>query len=285
MKQKIFLTGSTSFLGSKFIELYGDKFEIFGVARKDPNHPVDLLDFEAVKQAYLAFQPDIVIHVAADVGRDATTSGSITQTNPAITKNLVELAQENNTPFIFMSTEAVYGGKEQTGWYTESDPYQPRSPYGESKVASEKIVMDSRLPYLITRGHRFVGINKNYDRPKQFPDTLRALMAGQEVHLDSKKLFKPVLINNICDIFAHYIERDLNKQIIINIGVDKATTFYDFMADVAKTLGIDPDPIKPDGEEAGWPQNSTLSLEKIKQTNYPTVNYEEMLEVIKKDNS
>jgi dTDP-4-dehydrorhamnose reductase len=284
MKQKVLLTGSTSFLGSKFVELYGDKFEIFGVARKDPNHPVDLLDFEAVRQTYLAFQPDIVIHVAADVGRDATTSGSITQTNPAITKNLVELAQENNAPFIFMSTEAVYGGKEQIGEYTETDSYQPRSPYGESKVASEKIVMSSGLPYLITRGHRFVGIYKTYDRPKQFPDILRALMAKQEVHLDSKKLFKPVLINNICDIFVHYIEHDLDKQIVMNIGVDKATTFYDFMVDVAKALGIDPNLAKPDGEETGWPQNSTLSLEKIKQSGYPTVSYDQMLAILKEEN-
>lgn len=280
---KIFLTGPTSFLGTKFIELYGSKYEIFGISRSDNNHPVDLLDFEAVKQAYTDCQPDIVIHIAADLGRDSTTASTITETNPAIVKNLVDLAKTTNTPFIFTSTEAIYGGKEQTGEYKEDDSFKPRSPYGESKVLSEDVIKSSGLPYLITRGHRYVGISKTYDRPKQFSDALKALKAGQEIHLDSVKLFKPVLINNICDIFDHYIEHDTDKQIVVNIGTDKATTFYDFMSDVARTLGFDTSLIKPDGNEAGWPQNSTLSLEKIKSLGYPTVSYKGILETIRKD--
>lgn len=280
---KIFLTGPTSFLGTKFIELYGTKYEIFGISRADKDHPIDLLDFEAVKQAYTDFHPDIVVHIAADLGRDSTTASTITETNPAIVKNLVDLAKTTNTPFIFTSTEAVYGGKEQTGEYKEDDSFKPRSPYGESKVLSEDVVKSSGLPYLITRGHRYVGISKTYNRPKQFPDTLKALQAGQEIHLDSTKLFKPVLTNNICDIIDHYIEHDTDKQIVVNIGTDKATTFYDFMNDVARTLGHDANLIHPDGDEAGWPQNSTLSLEKIKALGYPTVSYEEMLETIRRD--
>lgn len=282
---KIFLTGSTSFLGTKFIELDGDTYEIFGVSRADKAHPVDLLDFEAVKRSYKDFQPDVIVHIAADVGRDSTTVDTITETNPAITKNLVELAKSTNTPFIFTSTEAVYGGKEDTGEYKEDDPFKPRSPYGQSKVLSEAVVKNSGLPYLITRGHRYVGISKTYDRPKQFPDALKTIKSGQELHLDSAKLFKPVLINNICDIFAHYIEHDMDKQIVVNIGTDKATTFFDFMSDVARELGFDTTLIHSDGNEAGWPQNSTLSLEKIRQLAYPMVNYAEMLEVIRKDNA
>ena len=92
----------------------------------------------------------------------------------------------------------------------------------ESKALSEQIIMNSGLPYLIIRGHRFVGINKTYSKPKQFPDALKALFAGQEIHLDSKKLFKPTFINNICGIFAHYIEHDATEQIMLNIGIDKA---------------------------------------------------------------
>jgi dTDP-4-dehydrorhamnose reductase len=281
---KIFLTGSTSFLGTKFIELYGNAYDIFGFSRSDSNHPIDLMDFDAVTEAYQSFKPDVVIHIAADLGRDVTTASAITETNPAITKHLVELAKSAKTPFIFTSTEAVYGGKEETGEYKEKDSFKPRSPYGESKVLSEAVVKDSGLPYLITRGHRYVGISKNFNKPKQFSDTLKALLAGEEVHLDSKKLFKPVLINNICDIFDHYIKNDMSKQIIVNIGVDKPTTYYGFIYDLAQVLGINEYLVKSDGNEAGWPQNSTLSLEKIKELGYPTIDFEDMLEAIRKDN-
>jgi dTDP-4-dehydrorhamnose reductase len=283
MKPKIFMTGSTSYTGTKFAELYGSEFEIMGVSRQDKDHPVDLFDFEALRKLYEEFQPDFILHLAADVGRDAATSNQITETNPAIVKNLVDLALINSTPFIFTSTEAVYGGKEQVGEYTETDDYKPRSPYGASKVASEKLLIASGLPYLITRGHRYVGINKNYTRPKQFPDALRQLYDGQEIHCDSKKLFKPLLINNLCDIFVHYIRNDAGKQVLTNVGVDHTGTFYELMSDVAKTLGINPDLVKPDGEEAGWPANSTLSFTRLHELGYPTVSYEEMLATIQAD--
>ena len=79
--KKILLTGSTSFLGSKFIELYNGRFDILGIARSDYLYPIDLLDFNAVKKVYEDFQPDIVIHCAADVGIDPSTSSTIVQTN------------------------------------------------------------------------------------------------------------------------------------------------------------------------------------------------------------
>lgn len=281
--KKIFLTGFTSFLGSKFVELYGESFEIKGIARTSTSDPVDLTDASAVKRAFNTFQPDIIIHTAADLGRDASTSGGIVKTNPEITKNLIDLALPNNTPLIFTSSEAVYGGKEQTGEYVETDSYKARSPYGQSKVESEKLLIASGLPYLITRSHRYVGIDKNYSRSKQFPDTLKSLTNNEEAHLDSHRLFKPCLINNICDVFVHYIDHDLGKQILINLGVDKATTYYDFLVDVAKKLGLNQELIKSDGEETTWSENSTLSIEKMRQLGYPVLTYDHLLQALKKD--
>lgn len=281
--KKILLTGSTSYLGTKFIELFGDQFQILGIARSDKSNPVNLLNFKAVKDVYSRFRPDIIIHAAADVGRDSSTSENIVKTNPAATKNLVDLARADNTPFIFTSTEAVYGGKEQTGQYSETDPYKPRSPYGLSKVKSEEIIIGSGLPYLITRGHRHVGINKSFSRPKQFPDAINSLVAHEEIHLDSRKLFTPVLINHICSVFVHYIKHDADKQVLLNVGVDKIITYYDFTIDVANSLGLDTGLIKPDGEESGWPLNSTLFLGKLQSSGYPTIKYEEVLNTIKKD--
>ncbi|HVV67149.1 MAG TPA: NAD-dependent epimerase/dehydratase family protein [Candidatus Saccharimonadales bacterium] len=281
MGERIFLTGSTSYLGTKFIEMYGSQFDILGVSRSDKDNPLDLLDFDEVERLFVGFKPDVVMHLAADLGRDSTTSTEITETNPAITRHLVSLAKTAMTPFIFTSTEAVYGGKETTGGYAETDEYKPRSPYGASKVASERLLIASGLPYLITRGHRHVGISKNFNKPKQFPDTLKEINGGQTVHVDSQKIFTPVLINNACDIFAHYIANDTDKQLIMNIGVDKPTTYYDFMLDVAKELGIDGALVQPDGNEAGWPQNSSLSMRRLQELSYPSVGYDEMLTTIK----
>jgi dTDP-4-dehydrorhamnose reductase len=280
--KKIFLTGSTSFLGTKFIDLYGNRFEIFGISEHDPSWPIDILDFKALKKACDSFKPDIIIHVAAALGI-GIEGEKLTATNPQMTQNIINLARSSGLPVIFTSTEAVYGGKEQAGEYREADPYKPRNKYGESKVESEKIVMQSGLPYLIIRGHRYVGISKRCAKPKRFSDTLRDLVSGKEVHLDAHKLFKPVLINHICYVLEHYIAHDIDKQVILNVGTDRESTYHGFILDVADKLGLDTGLVQPDGEEKGWPQNSTLSFDKLKSSGYPVVNYKQLLDAIQKD--
>ncbi len=278
--KRILLTGSTSFLGSKFIQLYENQFDILGIAKSDKNNPLDILDFNGLKKLYASFHPDIIIHTAALTDPDADKIKTI---NIKGTQNIINIAKIHNTPLIFISSESIYGGKEQTGNYVETDPYKPRSTYSETKVESEIMIKASGLNYLIIRAHRFVGINKTYDKPKQFPDTLKALLQNKQVNLDSHRLFKPCLINHVSQVFVHYIGYDCDKQIIINIGVDKATTYYDFIKDVAAALDLNQELIKSDGEETAWPENSTLSIEKMRILGYPVLSYLQLLEILKQD--
>lgn len=279
MKTKIFLTGSTGYLGTKFVDLYGLKFDILEVSRSaEPS--IDLLDVQAVKHAYREFKPDYIVHLAADTGRDSTTSDEIIKSTSQTMADLIQLAQIDRTPFIFSSTEAVYGGK-KTGGYHETDAYNPRSSYGASKVAAEQLLKSSGLPYLITRGHRHVGVSKRFKGPKQFPDTLSALERNEVMHLDSRKVFTPVLINHVCDIIVYHIEHQADKQTILNMGTDKSTTYYEFVSDVAKAVGISKELLMPDGNETGWPEDSSLSVKKLEELAYPTMRYDEMIQTIK----
>ncbi len=279
-KKKVLLTGSTSFLGSKFFEMYSTHFEILGVSLSDPDNPVDILNYDILFETISKFQPNVVVHFAAVVDNDVS---KVREPNIQGTKNIVQIAKEYNIPIVYMSSEAVYGGREDTGNYSESDEYKPRSIYGETKVESEKVILESGLNYLILRGHRFVGISRRFNKAKQFPDTLKAILNHQIVHLDSIKLFKPCLINHLSEIIEHYISNDMDKKVIMNVGVDKATTYYDFILDVVNVLGLDASLVKPDGNEVGWPNNSTLSLERLKNSGYPIVEYSVLLEKINID--
>jgi dTDP-4-dehydrorhamnose reductase len=279
-KLKIFLTGSSSFLGSKFIEMYADEFDIFGIALHSKENPLDILDKQKLKEAYLKFNPDVIVHLAAIVDNDAS---KVREPNIQGTKNIIEIAYIQNTPLVYLSSESVYGGREQSGNYIEADEYKPRSIYGETKVQSEKLIISSGLNYLILRAHRFVGICRSFDNPKQFPDTIRAIVNNQTVHLDAVKLFKPCLINHINQIIKYYIQNDLDNKIIINVGVDKAVTYYEFILDVVNVLGLNKNLVKSDGEEKGWPHNSTLCLDLLNKSDYPKITYKNLLEVLKKD--
>jgi dTDP-4-dehydrorhamnose reductase len=278
--KRILVTGATSFLGSKFIEMFSGIYEIRGISKNDPHYPVDLLDKNAVLRVYEEYNPDVIVHTAAIVDQDANR---VKVPNILSTKNLVEVAKAKNTPIIFSSSESVYGGKEKTGEYVEDDPYKPRSAYGETKVESEKIIINSGLNYLFTRCHRYVGFNKHYTKPKQFPDTMRALISGNQVALDDHKLFKPCLINHISEVYRYYIDNEMDKKIILNLGVDEPVTYFQLIKDVAATLELNSELVLPGGNEASWPENSTLSVEKLKNSTFPQLDYAELLSTLKSD--
>lgn len=280
---KLLLTGPSSFLGTKFLELYGDVYETVTLGRANSDYICDLTDDNKVRQVVSEIQPEVIVHIASLLGKEAEAGADITVINPRMLENLISAALPTKTPIIFTSSEAVYGGKEFGGEYTEEDARKPRSAYGQSKVICEDLLMNSGLPYLITRAHRYVGISKNFNRSKQFPDALKEIEAGKVIHVDNLKNFKPVLINHLCDVINYYIVNDLLKKIVINVGTDPATTYYGFLVKLTGKLGLKIDIIYPDGEEAGWPENSLLSISRLSELGYPYIDEEAMLETIKLD--
>jgi dTDP-4-dehydrorhamnose reductase len=280
--KKIFLTGSTGFFGSKFLEMYGSKYDILSVSRHDQKNPLDLLDFSKTRKALQQFQPDVIVHTAMPFGRDSSVSDDIMETTSSIMKTLVDAANQRKIPFIFTSTEAVYSGRTDGG-YLESDVPQPRNQNGEAKVMCEAILRESGLPYLITRGHRFIGWSKNFNSPKQFVDAVKALLCGQTIHCDSRKLFTPMLINHLAYTIDYYIDNLSDQQLTLNVGVSHDATYYELMSTVAQIIGVNYSLVKPDGEEEKWLDKNTFNLDKAKLLGFPTVSWQEMIKVLESD--
>lgn len=280
--EKLILTGASSFTGTKFIELYGSKYDITPISRGGAANPTDLNNQEALATLFDNVRPDIVVHLAATIGRDADNA-DVLAVDTTTTKSLIDLAKAYGLPFIYTSSEIVYNGRPD-GMYEETDEYHPRSDYGKSKVIAEEYLKASGLPYLITRGHRYIGYpGLGFDRPKQFPDSLKELMAGKEIHVDSKRKVTLILTNDICDIIDHYIEHDTGKQLVLNMGMEKVTTYYELWLDIARAAGIAAKLIHPDGDEPGWLMNNTLSTQKLRDLGYPQRSYEEVIDTIVKE--
>lgn len=103
---------------------------------------LDLTDLNAVSKRFRKDKPDVIIHCAAmsrspDCQANPTLARKI---NTDATVHLADLAK--NSAFIFLSTDLVFDGRK--GNYVETDPPNPLSIYGETKLAAEKIV--SRNP-------------------------------------------------------------------------------------------------------------------------------------------
>lgn len=141
----------------------------------------DLRDAEATRQVVVDFAPDLVIHLAAESHVDRSIHGprAFAETNVIGTLNLLEACREawksgfEGKRFHHVSTDEVYGSLGETGYFTETTPYDPSSPYSASKAASDHFVR----AYGRTYGFPITVTNcsNNYG-PRQFPEKLIPLM-------------------------------------------------------------------------------------------------------------
>jgi dTDP-glucose 4,6-dehydratase len=155
----------------------------------------DICDADAMARVFADHDPDAVLHLAAEshVDRSIDGPGAFVDTNVRGTYVLLETARAHwrSLPearraafrFHHVSTDEVFGSLGATGFFTETTPYAPRSPYSASKAASDHLVRawgdTYGLPVLVTN------CSNNYG-PFHFPEklipkTILSALAGRPI--------------------------------------------------------------------------------------------------------
>ena len=203
--KKLLITGGAGFIGSAIIRhiidntnhsvvnvdklTYAGNLESLESIENDARYAfeqVDICDANEIKRVFDKYQPDMVMHLAAEshVDRSIDGPGEFIQTNIVGTYVLLEEARsywlglEDNKKdsfrFHHVSTDEVYGDLEGTDdLFTEETSYAPSSPYSAAKASSDHLVRawqrTFKLPTLITN------CSNNYG-PYQFPEKLIPLI-------------------------------------------------------------------------------------------------------------
>ncbi len=140
----------------------------------------DITDRTAVESVFHKYDIDTVIHFAAESHVDRSILGpeAFIKTNVMGTYTLLDVARlawKDRTDVLFhhVSTDEVYGSLGETGFFTETTPYDPRSPYSASKASSDHLVFAYHHTYGLPV--TLSNCSNNYG-PYHFPEKLIPLM-------------------------------------------------------------------------------------------------------------
>ncbi|MEL7105173.1 MAG: dTDP-glucose 4,6-dehydratase [Pseudomonadota bacterium] len=194
---KLLVTGGAGFIGSAVVRLavgrgldvvnldaltYAGSLTNVASVEGAPGYAfeeVDIRDRAALTRVFDTHAPDAVMHLAAESHVDRSIDGpaAFIETNVTGTMNMLEAARAywegkgkpEGFRFHHISTDEVFGSLGETGQFTETTPYDPRSPYSASKAASDHLVRAWHetygLPIVLTN------CSNNYG-PYHFPEKL-----------------------------------------------------------------------------------------------------------------
>lgn len=204
---KILVTGGAGFIGSAVVRLaiarghqvvnldaltYAANLENVAAAAQSADYSfeqADIRDRAALDRILDQHRPDAIMHLAAEshVDRSIDGPGAFVETNVTGTFNLLEAARTYWTAqgkpqdfrFHHISTDEVFGSLGETGQFTETTPYDPRSPYSATKAASDHLVRAWHetygLPVVLTN------CSNNYG-PFHFPEKLVPVVILNALH-------------------------------------------------------------------------------------------------------
>ena len=200
---RVLVTGGAGFIGSHAVRrlldegcdvLNIDKLTYAGSLdnleghRNHPKHrfeQVDICDINKIRALFADFQPQAVLHMAAESHVDRSIDGPqvFIQTNIVGTHTVVKAAHDfwQGLPevekgafrFVHLSTDEVFGALREEGFFTEQTPYQPNSPYAASKASSDLLVRSYSKTYKFPA--IIINASNNYGT-HQYPEKLIPLM-------------------------------------------------------------------------------------------------------------
>lgn len=216
--QTILITGGAGFIGSNFVPYFLDKhkeYKIVNIDKLTYAGNLDNLKECENNQNYTFIQGDIcdrtliekifkdydirgVIHFAAEshVDNSIKNPDAFIQTNIVGTFTLVDVAKNywldaphkvkqgyENCRFHHISTDEVYGDLDETGFFTETTPYNPSSPYSSSKASSDLIVKAYKRTYglNITISNCSNNYGPKQHNEKLIPTIIRKCLSSEKI--------------------------------------------------------------------------------------------------------
>ncbi|MEA2063755.1 MAG: dTDP-glucose 4,6-dehydratase, partial [Gemmatimonadota bacterium] len=262
---KLLVTGGAGFIGANFVHYmlgnnpglrivnidwltYAGNLENLSGLEGDSRytfHRADIRDGGSMDKIVADEAPDAIVNFAAEshVDRSITGPEVFVRTNVLGTLNLLEASRKAGVKvFLQISTDEVYGTLGEDGFFTESSPLQPNSPYAASKTGADHLVR----AYHSTHGMdtRITRCSNNYG-PYQFPEKLIPLMLtnameGKElpVYGDGLQVRDWIYVTDHCRALELVLEKGCAGQ-VYNVGGVAQQTNLETVCTILDAVGAD----------------------------------------------
>lgn len=250
---RILITGASGFIGSHVTRSAARAgWDALGTYH---SHPVqigcplveaDLTERAQVHDLVRGFQPDVIIHAAANANMDRCEDdpAEARRCNITATEHLVEAAENANAYLIFISTDAVFDGTR--GLYSEEDAPNPTSVYAETKLAAEQVVL-GRLPAAVARtsinyGHRLAPHQGSF-----YQDVLNALQAGKRIPVFYDQFRNPIEVGHFADALLDLARHRYAG--LLHIAGSQRCSRQDFAEVICRQFGLPTDLLDPRSQD------------------------------------
>ena len=301
----ILVTGGAGFIGSCFVRHILEKYKDYKIINIDaltyagnienlddikdnPNYKFvhgNICDKKLVRE--LMHQVDCVVNFAAEshVDRSITGPEIFIETNVQGTLNLLQSAKEANIQrYLQVSTDEVYGSLGKTGYFYETTPIAPNSPYSASKASADLLVRayyeTYKMPVLNTR------CSNNYG-PYQYPEKLipffiSKLLKGQKVPVygDGLNVRDWLYVYDHCSAIDTVLHNGKVGE-IYNIGGHNEKTNLEITKLILNAMGKDESSIEYVQDRLGHDRRYAISNDKIQSELgwEPSLTFEEGIKI------
>jgi dTDP-4-dehydrorhamnose reductase len=232
-KPKIVIIGAGGRLGAALMRAYQQQFDVIGF-----NHAqLDLANFEQLRATFSALDFDVLINSAAqtNVDRCETERDEAFLLNAEAPRVLAEICDARGAKMIHVSTDYVFDG-EQRQPYTEEDPAEPISVYGESKRAGELRVLEASDRHIVLRVSWIFGP----DRPSFIDNMLKQARAKDEIAAVADKFSTPTYTQDLAKILPALFRSPGASGVLhyANAGACSWQEYAQWALDCCHSLGV-----------------------------------------------
>ncbi len=233
--KKILVVGGSGLVGSRFIELQKNQFEIMAPS----HHELDVTNPDAVDCLIDRVQPDQILYAAGYTNVDLAESQpkQAYALNVQGPQNILEVIKDSGTPFYYLSTDYVFNGQQSDRPYTEFDDADPVDQvYAKSKREGEIVTLQTEDVNGVIR--LIMPFSASYTRKTDLTRTFLSRLKNKEKIqgvIDQK--INPVFVDDLVKAIGLIMKKGAKG--IYHVGAVDFTTPYDYAMLIAKTFGLD----------------------------------------------